>query len=125
MIFKPKHVKLILEGKKTQTRRLNRGKYQVGKSYAIQECRTCKGIEGYRIVMDRIWKEIITRPLEIGKNPSFNRISEQDAIAEGGYTPAEFEWVFRQIYPHFNEQERWVFEFHAICLADYGGEKLK
>jgi len=125
MIFSSEHVKLILEGKKTQNRRLNRGKYQVGKSYAIQSCRTCKGIEGYRIVIDRIWKEIITRPQEIGKNPSFNIISEKDASAEGGYSPAEYERVFRQRYPHFNEQERWAFEFHAICLADYGGEKLK
>jgi len=124
MIFSSEHVKLILEGKKTQTRRLNRGKYQVGKSYAIQECRTCKGIEGYRIVMDRIWKEIIPRPQEIGKNPSFNMISEQDAIAEGGYTPAEFEILFRELNPKWDGRSRWVFEFHVIRLADYGGRSI-
>jgi len=118
MIFHPELVKRILEGKKTQTRRLNRGKYQVGKSYAIQPCRTCKGIDGYRIMMDRIWKETITRPQEIGKNPSFDIISEADAIAEGGYTPAEFEILFRELNPGWIEIERWAFKFHLIHTRD-------
>lgn len=113
MIFKPEHVKLILEGKKTQTRRVNRGIYQVGKSYAIQECRTCKGIDGYKIIMDRTRKEVIERPQERG-NPSFNIISEQDAIAEGGYTPAEFELLFRKLNPGWIETHRWAFEFHVV-----------
>lgn len=107
MIFKQELVKLILEGKKTQTRRLNRGVYQIGKSYAIQECRTCKGIEGYRIVMDKICKR-----------ESFDgalRIFPSDALAEGGYTPAEFEMLFRKLYPKWDERKgRWAFEFHVI-----------
>jgi hypothetical protein len=109
MIFKPEHISLIFEGKKTQTRRANRGKYQIGKSYAIQKCRTCKGIEGFRIVIDQIWEELV---------PGLH-ISEENALAEGGYTPAEYELEFRQMYPH--AQERWAFEFHVIRLALFVG----
>ena len=36
MLFKKKHVKLILEGRKTATRRLT-GRYKLGRVYAVQE----------------------------------------------------------------------------------------
>lgn len=112
MIFKPEHAQLILEGKKTQTRRVNRGKYQVGKSYAIQKCRTCKGIDGYRIVMDRIWEECCHEPEER------LWIFTTDAYKEGGYTPEEFENLFIELNPKWNGRSRWGFEFHVakpIC----------
>jgi len=113
MIFQKEHIDMIISGIKTQTRRIHMGKYQVGRSYAIQPCRTCKGITGYRIVMDRIWHEdIVRRP-----SPAFNIISIEDAKAEGEYSPAEFEILFRKLNPSWDETiGRWAFEFHVIVI---------
>ena len=101
MIFKKKHVEQILNGEKTQTRRVNQGYYKVGQDYAIQPCRTCKGIPGYRIRILRICVE-------------YSRISKEDAIAEGGYTPDEFEVIFRQLNPKWGGAWRHVFTFEVI-----------
>lgn len=107
MIFQEEHIEKILNGKKTQTRRVRRGKYQVGRSYSIQKCRTCKGIEEYRIVMDRIWIERYAEYL-----PCY--ISKEDALAEGGYeSPIEYEQVFRELNPKWTG-ERWAFKFHVV-----------
>ena len=107
MIFQKEHINHILKGSKTQTRRVHSGKYREGRRYGIQPCRTCKGIESYRIVMDRIWKERYAQYLCC-------YISEEDARAEGGYkSPIEFEEVFRKLNPKW-AGDRWVFEFHVI-----------
>ena len=111
MIFKQEHVDMILAGTKTQTRRINRGYYNVGHSYAIQPCRTCKGVQGYRIVMDSIEKEFTT---------IYQKISVKDALAEGGYTPEEFESLFKAMYPKWDTVTRYVFEFHVVVPALYG-----
>jgi len=121
MIFTFEHIKKIWLEQKTQTRRANRGYYQVESErkkphktgYAVQRKRGAKAEPDRRIVMDRIWKEVIERPPD-GMNPSFNIISEADARAEGGYTPAEFEMLFRELNPGWIEIERWAFEFHVI-----------
>ena len=42
-------------------------------------------------------------------------ISEEDAKEEGGYTPIEFEKLFRELYPNW-EGDRWAFKFHAIAV---------
>ena len=101
---------------KTQTRRLNRGIYQVGKSYAVQRKRGVKAEPDIRIVMDRIWKEDCLADDELGKGGFFIPIpiSEEDAQAEGGYTPEEFEKIFRKINPNWNGIIRYGFEFHVI-----------
>jgi hypothetical protein len=104
MIFKQEYIDLIFLGKKTQTRRPNRGYYKQGHTYALQPCRTCKGIEGYRIVMDKIWFEK-------------GGISHEDAFAEGGYVPAEFEWLFFKIYPKCGSG-RWAFKFHVVSVKE-------
>ncbi len=91
---------------KTQTRRLNRGIYQVGKSYAVQRKRGAKAELDIRIVMDRIWKERYAEYLCC-------YISEEDAIAEGGYTPIDYEELFRKLNPKWSGA-RWAFEFHVI-----------
>ncbi len=117
MIFCEEHIEKILNGEKTQTRRVHRGKYQKGRSYSIQKCRTCKGIEGYGIVMDKIWEEKAKEFLinvQGSKYPSEIHISKEDAWAEGGYTPARFERVFRELNPKWGGWARWVFEFHVI-----------
>ena len=87
---------------KTQTRRVNRGIYKVGKDYAVQRKRGVKAEPDIRIVMDRIWHE-------------FNIISVEDAKAEGRYSPAEYELLFRELNPNWDETRgRWAFEFHVV-----------
>lgn len=109
MIFQKEHIEKILNGGKTQTRRIHKGKYQEGRSYAIQPCRICKGIEGYKIVMDNIKEEIQWIP--------GGTIRFEDAIAEGGYTPEEFEKLFRELNPKWKwYQHRWVFKFHVMAV---------
>ena len=99
---------------KTQTRRLNRGIYQVGKDYAVQRKRGVKAEPDIRIVMDRIWEEQITPPYDIRDNLIYSIISEESAWAEGGYTPEEFEKLFRKINPNWYGIIRYGFGFHAI-----------
>lgn len=108
MIFKQHFIALILSGKKTQTRRPNRGYYVVGKTYAIQPCRICKGILGHRIEMDDIWEEDCSECfLGIG-------ISVEAAWAEGEFNPMVFEESFRDIYPKWDTKERWAYKFHLV-----------
>ena len=94
---------------KTQTRRVNRGIYQVGRDYAVQRKRGVKGESDIRIVMDAIWEEWCTYG---GGNPYY--IFPRNAQAEGGYTVEEFEDVFRTAYPKWNGEKRWAFRFHVI-----------
>ena len=99
---------------KTQTRRLNRGIYQVGKDYAVQRKRGVKAEPDIRIVMDRIREE---KCISLGIYVPvrfFNYISDKDAWAEGGYIPSQFEEVFAKLNPKWERGSRWVFEFHVI-----------
>ena len=99
---------------KTQTRRLNRGIYKVGKDYAVQRKRGVKAEPGMRILMDRIWEEkCISLGIYVPAR-FFNYISDKDARAEGGYTPEEFEKIFFQLNPTWNLEKRWAFAFHVI-----------
>lgn len=91
---------------KTQTRRTNRGIYQVGRDYAVQHKRGVKAEPDIRIIMDNIWKEMYAEYLCC-------YISEEDAMAEGGYkSPIDFEEVFRKLNPKW-VGDRWVFKFHV------------
>ena len=113
MIFNvPGHIDMIRNGLpsvapckpiliKTQSRRLNRGIYKVGKDYAVQRKRGVKGESDIRIVMDKIWED-------------FDFISVENAHAEGGYLPTEFEETFEKINSTWRGGSRWVFEFHVI-----------
>ena len=101
---------------KTQTRRLNRGIYQVEAErkkphkigYAVQRKRGVKAELGIRIVMDRIWEEKRTEKYSI------LCVIESQAWAEGGYTPEEFEKIFRELNPKWDGWSRWAFSFHVI-----------
>ena len=105
LIFAKGYIEQICSGEKTQTRRPNRGHYKIRNSYSIQPCRTCKGIKGYRVVMDSIEKED-------------HRIYTNDAMAEGGYSPDEFETLFRSLYPKWDGVCRYVFKFHVVKQND-------
>jgi len=108
MIFNvPGHIEMIIAGTKTQTRRVNRGVYQIGKDYAIQRKRGEKAIEGYRIKMLDIYKGTYKN----GDIP----ISKEDANAEGGYTQESYEIAFGKINPRWLSVDgRWVFKFKVI-----------
>jgi len=92
---------------KTQTRRLNRGIYKVGKDYAVQRKRGVKAEPDIRIVMDRIWEEE-------ERHSWHPYISKKDAWVEGGYMPEDYEKAFKKAYPKWNGFLRWAFEFHVI-----------
>ena len=129
MIFNiPGHIEMIRNGLhppipqsgylsfplKTQTRRVNRGIYKTGKDYAVQSKRGVKAESDIRIVMDRIWEEEITPPYDIREDPSYAVISMEDAWAEGGYTPLEFDEIFRKLNPKWDGIIRYGFKFHVI-----------
>jgi len=106
---------------KTQTRRLNRGIYQVGRNYAVQRKRGVKAEAGIRIVMDEIWEEdglgIAGGIPAVGNRERDDYISEEDAKAEGGYTPLQFEELFNVLNPK-RGGTRWVFKFHVIEVTE-------
>jgi hypothetical protein len=110
MIFNvPGHIDMIRNGTKTQTRRVNRGVYQVGRDYAVQQKRGVKAENDIRIVMDKIWEEA-----RYGYGLGVPTLSEGHAQAEGGYTPQKYEQEFRKAYPRWDEDQRWAFRFHVI-----------
>ena len=95
---------------KTQTRRLNRGIYQIGKDYAVQPKRGVKAEPGIRIVMDMIWEEWCS----YAKLRETYQILPANAWAEGGYTVEGYEKLFWELNPKWDGQKRWAFKFHVI-----------
>lgn len=94
------HIDKIKLDLKTQTRRVGKRKYEVGKTYGIQPCRTCPAIKDGRIL-------ILSRRYEL----PFTRISKSDAKAEGGYTPKEFEELFRSMHQLWLSRDAYTFKF--------------
>lgn len=105
MIFsKADHIEQIIEGTKTQTRRIAGplgANYQVGKTYAVQPGRGRRGISEGRILITKRWKE-----------KRYELVNERDAQAEGGYIPMEYEDLFESMYPRW--KARWCYEFKFI-----------
>lgn len=98
MIFAfPGHIDQIIRGDKTQTRR-NSDKYNMGQTYAIQPGRRKKGDTRGRILITRKWVE----------DPG-QEITVEDAEAEGGYEPHEYELLYFKMNPCW--MERWCYEF--------------
>jgi len=91
------HIEQIVKGTKTQTRR-DSGKYEVGKTYAIQPRRGKPGDTRGRILITHKWIE-----------PYFKTIHVNDALAEGGYAPEEYEQLYEKIHPDW--AGRWAYEF--------------
>ena len=99
---------------KTESRRPNRGIYQVGRDYAVQPKRGVKAEPDIRIVMDRIWEESTAEFHREDSTVLPILISKENAWAEGGYTPMEYEEVYLKLNPKRNRFRRWAFEFHVI-----------
>jgi len=97
------HIEKIVQGIKTQTRRLAAPQgpiYEIGKTYAIQSGRGKHGISEGRI-------KIINRRLELRQD----LISVVDAWCEGGYTPDEYEALFEKMYPYWRSRYAYAFKF--------------
>lgn len=124
MIFAvPGHIEQIRAKIKYETRRLNIYHYKVGHKYSVQPTRTSPGIPDMKIFITDIWKECIIpkneRPYTIVDEDGYtvnliHMISEEDAIAEGNYTPENYERLFRKINPHWDGKYRWVIKFKPV-----------
>ena len=125
MIFSVEdHIEQIKAGTKTQTRR-GSGKYQVGKLYAVQPCRTCKGIVEGKVYIGEKVKEWRPDFSDLPKSARFARkwremeagypIRDYNAKAEGGYTPEEYEELYEKMHPGWTE--RWAYYF-SFFTAD-------
>ena len=104
MIFTSAHVRMIVRGAKTQTRRVSpRQRWFVGRRYSLQTSYSCKAL-GF-IEIDSIRQE----PLGV--------ISTKDAMAEGGYTPDEFIGLFESLHERHGcvrSTPVWVLTFHYV-----------
>jgi len=101
MIFSEEHIQLILEGKKTQTRRRHVHILKVGRVYRIQ----------------RSWYEWtdIRIPITRAFQQRLGDITEEEALKEGGYTVEEFRRIWEEINGRWNDNEVvWVYEFKRV-----------
>jgi len=115
MIFSKDHIEQIIWETKTQTRRSS-DRYQVGKLYAIQPCRTCKGISDGKILILRKWNEV--NPYEPWKEVYPPLISWDDAQAEGGYAPQNYEALYEKLNPGWTVRWVYAFEFVPRCTQE-------
>ena len=89
MLFRQVHVDKILDGTKTQTRRLwKRPHVVIGRVYPVQTKMFGKREEA------KAWIRVTGVRQEM-----LAAISVEDALAEGGYTQSEFFQVFGKINP--------------------------
>jgi hypothetical protein len=102
--FKPEHVRPILEGRKTQTRRLGKKRWNVG---AVHQCRT-RLFDGEPFASVRITS---VRRERLGE------ISDDDVEREGYKTLADFRGAWETIYrrPFENDLEVWVVDFKLVA----------
>ena len=117
MIFsEADHIEQIKAGTKTQTRR-DSDRYKVGKFYAVQPCRTCKGIPDGKILITA------KRHEQRSDWPPGWRILRVEAKAEGGYTPKAYEELYEKMHPDWTERWAYLFDYYpteAIELIEAG-----
>ncbi|MEW6016517.1 MAG: ASCH domain-containing protein [Pseudomonadota bacterium] len=101
ILFKPEHVQPILEGRKTQTRRTGKRRWNVG---AVHQARTA--IFGEPFARLRI-KDV--------HQESLGEIDEADARAEGYPSVAAYREAFTRIYGKWDDLMKvWVVDFEAV-----------
>jgi len=94
------HIEQIRRGRKTQTRRAS-DRYHIGRVYKIQPCRTCKGIPDGEIIIINKRRELFPRHI----------ITFEDAQAEGGYGPQQFERLYERLHPKWHQRFAYTFKF--------------
>lgn len=118
MIFSEDHIEQIKAETKTQTRRAS-DRYQMWKFYAIQPCRTCKGIKEGKIL-------ITGKRLEFRASPEIPvslLILPDEAKAEGGYSPEEYEELYEKMHQGWTERYAYLFKYfptRAIEMMERG-----
>lgn len=97
------HIEQIKQGRKRQTRRTSpcADRYQVGKDYSIQPCRTCKGIPEGRILIHGKHRETkidVTVELDKTMTPEGQTpASEEDIKQEQDRLAAETWWTGKKM----------------------------
>ena len=100
-IFKRKYIDLILQGKKTQTRRISRYRLKIGKAYAVRS----KMFEPAktRITITRAWRQ------------QLRDLTPEDVRKEGFNSFTEFRQAWIQIYGTWNpDQIVTAYEFRLL-----------
>ena len=103
------HIEQIISGEKTQTRRRS-GMYTVGRTNAVQAGRSQRGISEGRIL-------IVAKRVEMRRSDGYS-ISVEDALAEGGYSQAEFERLYERMDYAWKERFVYTFEFVPTEVVD-------
>jgi len=101
ILFKPEHVHPILEGRKTETRRLGKKRWNVD---AIHQCRT--RLFGQPFAKVRI--------LEVRREP-LGALNNDDARAEGYESREAYREVWERIYGSWDANQLvWVVRFELV-----------
>ena len=98
LIFREEHIRLILKGVKTQTRRRHKRPRRVGKVYRVQ--RNWYEWTDIRILITRAYRQRL------------GDMTPEEARKEGGYTLEGFRRVWEEINGSWDPDEVvWVYEF--------------
>ena len=101
ILFKPYHVPLILSGRKTQTRRLGKKRWNVGAVHQAKVSYMAKPFASIKVKM--LWKE------------KLGQINHVGAIAEGYDDVNAYLEAFEKIYGAADmQQEVWVLVFERV-----------
>ena len=117
LIFKKHHLKMVIAGTKTMTRRVHKRPLKAGRVYQLK----------------RDWYHMIDERIKILRvfQERLGDITEEDARKEGGYTIEEFKDVWRDITKAWTpDMEVTVYEFEMVepetCeKIQQGGESQK
>lgn len=111
LLFRPEHIPMIHDGRKTVSRRMWAGDTPRVKAGSYQQVKRAIFTKEYfgHIRIDKVYREPLLA------------ITEESANREGGYTRDEYLSLFHKIYPDAGENPSpWVLEFQYV-----GEEKVK
>jgi len=95
-LFKRKHIKKILEGKKTQTRRIHKHTWKVGKVYSIRD-RWFSKPQGHILIIRKFRQRLEDISLEDVKKEGYNSLREFRRVWEeihGSWDPEQVVTVY-------------------------------